>query len=130
MTEKTDPFNPFDPTGMFQTVRAANVDAWSKMMIEFVNSDAYAKVNGTLLEAWLSTSTLFPKAMEKAMTQVLASLQIASREDMIRLAERLTNIEMRLDDLEAKLDAVLRTGGKEARPGRSAGPQNRPAKGD
>jgi hypothetical protein len=32
-----------------------------------------------------------------------------SREDVTRLAERLTNIEMRLDDIEAKLDEALRS---------------------
>ena len=31
-----------------------------------------------------------------------------SRDDVTRLAERLTNVEMRLDDLDAKLDDILR----------------------
>jgi hypothetical protein len=117
MSQTNDTFNPFDPTGMWKTMRDANMDAWSKMMIQFVNTDAYAKANGAFLDAWLSTSTPFHKAVEKAMTQVLANFQMPSREDIVRLAERLTNIEMRLDDLEAKLDAVQRTGGKAARPG-------------
>ena len=39
-----------------------------------------------------------------AMSQTLANLNMASRDDITRLAERLTNIEVRLDDLDAKLD--------------------------
>lgn len=116
MSEKDDKFNPFDPTGMWKNMRDANMDAWSKMMIEFVNTEAYARANGEILDAWLSTSTPFHKAVEKAMTQVLAKLQMPCREDIVRLAERLTNIEMRLDDLEAKLDEVHRSGGKTAAP--------------
>jgi len=116
MSEKDEPFNPFDPTGMLKDMRDANMDAWSKMMIEFVNTDAYARANGAMLDAWLSTSTPFHKALEKAMTQVLANLQMSNREDIIRLAERLTNIEMRLDDLDAKLDELCRSAGKTASP--------------
>jgi polyhydroxyalkanoate synthesis regulator phasin len=34
-------------------------------------------------------------------------MSLPTRKDMLGLAERLTNLEMRLDDLEAKLDEVL-----------------------
>jgi hypothetical protein len=103
MSDKNDTFNPFDPTGMFKNMRDANMDAWSKMMIELVNTDTYAKATGTMLDAWLTTSTPFQKVIEKIMTQVLENLQMPSRADVTRLAERFTNIEMRLDDLEAAL---------------------------
>ena len=39
---------------------------------------------------------------------MLTKLNMPTRPDVIGLAERLTNIEMRLDDLEAKLDEGLR----------------------
>ena len=60
-----------------------------------------------MLDVWLSNSAPFRKVIEKAMTQALANLNMPSRDDVTRLAERLTNIEMRLDDLDAKLDQVL-----------------------
>jgi len=97
-------FNPFDPTGMLKGMRDANMDAWSKLMIEFVNTDAYAESMGATLDAWLTTSGPFRKVMETAMTQCLTQLNLPTRDDVTRIAERLTNIEMRLDDLEAKLD--------------------------
>lgn len=112
---KSDPkassngFNPFDPTGMFKDMRDANMDAWSKMMVEFVNTDAYAESTGAMLDAWLTTSGPLRKALEKSMSQALAELNLPSREDISRLAERLTHIEMRLDDMEAQIDEALPT---------------------
>ena len=41
------------------------------------------------------------------MTQTLAQLNLPSRDDITRIAERLTNIEMRLDDMEAQIDEAL-----------------------
>jgi hypothetical protein len=38
------------------------------------------------------------------MTQVFTQLNMPMRSDVTSLAERLTHIEMRLDDIEAKLD--------------------------
>jgi len=119
--ENNGNFNPFDPTGMLKTIRDSNLEAWSKMMIELVNTDAYARVTGEMLDAWLSNSAPFRKAIEAAMTRALGDLHMPSRADVIRLAERLTNIEMRLDDIEAKLDESLRHARRPA-----AAPRNKP----
>jgi hypothetical protein len=108
MNPNNDNFNPFDPTGMLKNLRDANLDTWSKMMIELVNSDAYACATGTMLDTWLSNSAPFREALESALTQVLTKLNLPTRADVIGLAERLTNIELRLDDLDAKLDEILR----------------------
>ena len=76
-----------------------------------------------MLDAWLTTSAPFRKVIEAAMTQVLANLNMPTRDDVTRLAERLTNIEMRLDDLDAKLDE-----GRRAPRRTAAGPKStRPA---
>jgi hypothetical protein len=112
MTQNNDAYNPFDPTGMFKTMRDAQLDAWSKAMIELVNTDAYAQATATMLDAWLGTSVPFRKAVETSMTQALTNLNMPTRADVTGLAERLTNIEMRLDDLDAKLDENHRAGRK------------------
>lgn len=112
MSENNDPFDPFDPTGMFKSMRSANMDAWSRMMIQLVNSDAYAEATATMLDAWLTSSIPFRKALEMTMTQSLTNLNMPTRTDIISLAERLTNIEMRLDDLDAKLGARKTAGAK------------------
>jgi hypothetical protein len=121
MSEKDDRFNMFDPTGMFKTMRDGNMDSWSKMMIQVVNTDAYSQAIGTVLDTWLSTSAPFRKVMEKVMVQALTNLQMPTRADVIGLAERLTNIETRLDDLEAMLEgsqkAARKAAGSKTRPG-------------
>jgi hypothetical protein len=117
MSQTNDTFNPFDPTGMLKNIRDANLDAWSKMMIDLVNTDAYAKATGTLLDAWLSNSAPFRKALESTLTQVLTNLNMPTRADVTSLAERLTNIEMRLDDLDAKIDEGMRVSAPKSRAG-------------
>jgi hypothetical protein len=106
--ENNGNFNFFDPTGMLKTMRDSSVETWSKMMIELVNTDAYACATGEMLDAWLSNSAPFRKAIEAAMTRALGNLNMPNRAEIISLAERLTNIETRLDDMEAKLDECLR----------------------
>jgi len=122
MSDQKDTFDLFDPTGMFKSMRDTNMDAWSKMMIQLVNTDAYSQATGTMLDAWLITSKPFRKMLETIMTQVLTNLNMPNRGDVIRLAERLVNIEMRLDDLEAKLDENKRPTHKPARPKSQPGP--------
>ena len=107
MTGTNGDFDPFDPTGMLKGVRDANMAAMAKMMVDFVNTDAYAESTGAMLDAWLTSSGPFRKVMENSMAQSLAQLNFPSRDDVTRIAERLTNIEMRLDDLDAKLDDTL-----------------------
>ena len=128
MSQQNETFNPFDPTGAFKSMRDSGMDAWSKMMIQFVNTDAYAQTLATMLDAWLTTSAPFRKAIESAVTQVLVNLNMPTRTDVVSLAERLTNIEMRLDDLEAKLEEMQHAAnGAAPRRGRKPGPaENQP----
>jgi hypothetical protein len=111
MSQKDDS-NPFDPTGMFKSMRDAGMDAWAKTMVQLVNTEAYSKANAAMLDAWLTSSAPFRKALESTMTQVLTQLNMPTRADVTSLGERLTNIEMRLDDLEAKLDESQRAAPK------------------
>ena len=62
------------------------------------------------------------------MTQALQQLSLPSRQEVAALAERFTNVEMRLDDMDAKLDRIERLLGREqpAPPaGRGESPQRR-----
>ncbi len=111
MSNNNNDFDPFDPTGMFKNMRDASMDSWAKLMTEVVNTEAYAQATGAMLDAWLTSSGPFQKAVKDSMTQAMTNLNLPVREDITRLAERFTNIEMRLDDLEAKLDDCLRQTG-------------------
>src|SRR3954464_6771184 len=94
----------FDPFGAWKNMRDSGMDAWSKMMIQMVNNEAYAQASSMMLDTWLTSSAPFRKVIESSMTQVLTQLTLPMRSDVTGLAERLTHIEMRLDDLEIKLD--------------------------
>lgn len=98
----------FDPMAPWREMRDAYLDVWAKTMVETVNSEAYAKATGGMLDAYLSVSAPFRDAVEKAIVQALQQLSMPSRTDVIGLAERMTNVELRLDDIDAKLDQILR----------------------
>jgi hypothetical protein len=111
----------FDPTETFREMLDTYMDAWAKGMVDTVNSDAYAKASGMMLNTYLSTSSPFREAVEKVMVQALQQFSMPSRADVISLAERSINIEMRLDDMDAKLDRVekLLTGPTQAKRNRT-----------
>jgi polyhydroxyalkanoate synthesis regulator phasin len=97
---------PFDPLEPFRGMRDAYLDAMAKAMVEAVNTEGYAQATGAMLDNSLTISAPFREAMEKSMLQVLQQLSLPSRQDIVALAERFTNLEMRLDDMDAKLDRM------------------------
>ena len=119
MSEQQETPNPLDPfdtwTAMrdaglksWTAMRDANLEALSKMLIDLVNSEAYSQATSQWLDAYLTISQPFQRVIETTMTQALTRLNMPVRTDVISLAERLTNVEMRLDDLDAKLDDIQR----------------------
>jgi len=98
---------PFDPMEPWRPMRDAYLDAWAKTMVDMVNSEAYSQATGTMLDTYLTVSAPFREAVEKAMLKTLEQLAMPTRNDIISIAERMTNIEMRLDDLDAKIDVLL-----------------------
>lgn len=102
--EKDAAYDPFAP---FREMRDTYLNAMSKNMVEAVNTEAYAKATGAMLDCYLTASTPLREEMEKSMLQVMQQLSIPSRQDIAALAERFTNFELRVDDLDAKIDRVL-----------------------
>lgn len=105
--EKAPNGKPFDPMDPWRGMRDAYLDVWAKSMVEAVNSEAYAQASGAILDSYLTTSSPFREAVEKTMLKVLEQMSMPSRADVVSLAERMTNVEMRLDDMDAKLDRIL-----------------------
>jgi hypothetical protein len=106
MSENGETNKSWDPLEAWRGMRDAGMDAWAKSMVETVNSDAYTKASGAMLDAYLTASIPFREMLEKTMTTALGELSLPTRADFISLADRLTNIEMRLDDMDAKLDQL------------------------
>ncbi|MGE0392103.1 MAG: hypothetical protein AB7I25_04320 [Vicinamibacterales bacterium] len=108
MSQNQPPFpNPFDPAAWRES-RDSFLDVWSKAMVDAVNTEQYAQATGALLDAYLTASSPFRDTLEKSMQQALQQASMPSKADVISLAERLTNVEMKLDDIDAKLDRLLR----------------------
>jgi len=105
----TDGMNILDPFGFWKTARDSNLEAWSKLMIDLVNSDEYAQATGQALEQVLATTQPVRDATEKTMTQTLSMLNMPSRAEVIGLAERLVNVEMLLDDMDAKMSTMQKS---------------------
>ena len=108
MSKQPDITNPFDPLGTWRAARDASLESWSRMMIDLVNSEAYSQATSQWLDTYLTFSQPFKRIIETTMTQVLAGLNMPTRTDLTTLAGRFTNVEVRLDDLDAKLDDVER----------------------
>jgi len=89
-------------------MRDANLETWSKLMIDLVNSEAYSQATAQWLDTYLTMLQPLQRIidMTMTMTQALTGLNMPTRADVTRLAERMTNVEMRLDDLDAKLDDI------------------------
>ncbi len=114
MSNDKPPFtNPFDPAS-WREGRDSFLDVWSKAMVDAVNTEQYAQATGALMDAYLTASSPFRETLEKSMQQALQQASMPSKADIVSLAERLTNIEMRLDDMDAKLDRLVRTAGEPA----------------
>lgn len=101
--EKT--YDPFEP---FRGMRDAYLESLSKTMIDVVNTESYAQATGAMLDCYLTASAAFREAVEKSMLQTMQQLSLPTRQEVASLAERFTNVEMRLDDLDAKLDSLAR----------------------
>ena len=118
MSDQSETPNPLDPFQTMNTMwdaslknwksmRDTSLENWSKMMIDMVNSDEYSRTTGQWLDTYLTLSQPFRRIIDIMMTQVMTALNMPMRSDVTSLAERLTNIETRLDDQDAKLDDIL-----------------------
>ena len=97
----------FDPLSFWKELQDISMTGWAKMMTEAVASEEFAQAIGQALGLYLETSAPLRQQTERLMGQNLAQMNMPTRQDVTRLAERLTNLEMRADDIEAKMDEVL-----------------------
>jgi hypothetical protein len=114
-SEASNPPDPFETMNTLwetnlknmKSMRDTSLESWSKTMIDMVNSDEYSQATGQWLEIYLNMTQPMKRIIDMTMTQVLTGLNMPLRSDVTSLAERLTNIEMRIDDQDAKLDDIL-----------------------
>jgi hypothetical protein len=105
-----DGYQPIDITNPFEirrTWRDVQIDVLAQGTAGIVNTAAYAQALGLYLDSYLTVAAPLQQALEKYQEVVPARLNMPSRTGMISLAQRMTSIEFRLDDLDARLDQLL-----------------------
>jgi polyhydroxyalkanoic acid synthase PhaR subunit len=116
MSDNPESGKSFDPLEAWKNMRDASLEAWAKVMTEWVNTPAYAQATGATLDTYLSASAPFREALQKSMVLALQQLGLPTRADFESLAERMTNLEMRLDDMDAKLDQLAQPRAAKSKP--------------
>jgi len=80
---------------------------WAAPMSQMVSSKPVADAMAQQMETALTATGFMRRQMTEMMEQTLQQMNLPSRKELLSLAERFTAFEMRLDDMEAKLDQVL-----------------------
>jgi polyhydroxyalkanoic acid synthase PhaR subunit len=96
---------PPDPFEMWRKFYEANESAWSKAAQETTSTEAFAEMQGRMLETFLA----FQKGARDAMNTQLATLNLPSRDDVARLGELILGLEEKIDQLD---DRLAETAGK------------------
>lgn len=81
--------------------------SWARTMSDMVANERVASTMAQQLEGSLEYWSLVKRQVGEVMEQYLTQMNLPTQKDVIGVAERLTNIEMRIDDIEAKVDEVL-----------------------
>ena len=81
--------------------------SWSDAMSGAVASKGVAEAMGQQMEGSLEALTLWRKQMGTVFEQYLQQMSLPTKSQIVSLAERLTNVEMAIQDLDEKLDELL-----------------------
>lgn len=98
---------PFDPLAFWKQLQEIQMQGWAKFMSETVGSEEFAQTMGQSVNSYLETAAPIQQQIEQAMAHYLRQMNMPTHQEVISLAERLTQLELRVDDLDAKLDEVL-----------------------
>jgi hypothetical protein len=98
---------------LFKALRARRdglMNAWAGVALRVSSSRPYFVVSSALSRPALFVTGASRKATAAATSQILAQMNMPSREDVLALSKRLTRIEMVLDDIGAAMDAAAASG--------------------
>jgi hypothetical protein len=96
-----------DPTKMWLQFYDSFAKSWSEALSEAVSSKAFADSMAQQLEGNLEAMGLLRRQVGEIMEQYLQQMSLPTRKEVLSLAERLTQIEMRLDDVDARTEEIL-----------------------
>lgn len=103
--DQASPGDPLDPWRIF---REATIAAWSNVLADQPDGAATTQALSAYIDTYLASTTPFREAVERYLRAALPQISLPSRDDVIDLAQRIVSLELRLDDLDAKTDRILR----------------------
>ena len=115
MSQDKEATRRFDLFKSLRTVRDSLGEDLAKVAIVVTSTRAYQRFNALLARPGLLATALLREQREAAMSALLAQLNMPSREDVLTLSQRLTRIEMTLDDLGAGMDQLRRPASRQQR---------------
>ena len=107
MSEEKKEKPEVDPLGPMMQFYDAWAKSWSGAMSETVASERFAETMAQQMESGLETMALIRRQVGETMEQYLHQMSLPTRDEVLGLADRLTKIEMAIDDVDAKMDEVL-----------------------
>ena len=108
MSQDKEATRRFDLFTSLRKVRDSVGADLAQVAIAVTSTRVYQRVNALMAKPTLLASALLRERREAAMSGVLSKLNMPSREDVLTLSQRLTRIEMTLDDLGAGMDQLRR----------------------
>ncbi|MFN2223605.1 MAG: poly(R)-hydroxyalkanoic acid synthase subunit PhaE [Chloroflexota bacterium] len=107
MSEEDPKNEQADPMSSMMQFYEQWTQAWAKSLSETVASPRFAETMADQTEGSLEFWALVRRQVGEAMEQYLQQMSLPTQSEVVSLAERLTTIEMRLDDMDEKLDEIL-----------------------
>lgn len=96
-----------DPFGQMIQFYDTYAKSWSNVMSDAVASEGFANTMGQQMESSLDALTLWRRQMGEIFEQYLQQMSLPTQSQVVSLAERLTNVEMAIQDLDEKMDELL-----------------------
>jgi hypothetical protein len=107
MSEENPKNQQADPMANMMQFYEQWTQAWANSMSETVANPRFAETMAEQTEGSLEFWALVRRQVGEAMEQYLQQMGLPTQAEVVSLAERLTIIEMRLDDMDEKLDQIL-----------------------
>ena len=107
MSDETPEKPDVDPFAQMIQFYDSMSKSWASAMSDAVASKSFAESMSEQMEGNLEAMSLMRKQFGDSMEQYLQQMNLPTRKEVITLSERLTKLEMTLDDLDAKLDEIL-----------------------
>jgi hypothetical protein len=84
-----------------------SMEGWAKVMAQLLESDAFARMSGGLLDQYLTAVGPARKALQTASEEFLRTVNLPSRKQVTTLASQIVAIDARLVAMDERLDEVV-----------------------